>query len=332
MNTPSLMEPALASTIGLETVSPDESALVAEFIAFLKEASAKRHPKGPMLRYNQGRQTACVQAEFTVLADLEPELRVGFFAEPVTYGAWIRFANAGSQSDREKDVRGMSIKIGTRQTRNLTPGATTQDFVLSSHPIMVVGNTRAFLALLRAMEAGGVRRLSYALSHPRVALNGFAARSHPTSHLDVPYWSTTPYLFGSGRAVKYKVRPCSEISSPLPKTLSDTYLRDAMRAHLARADALFDFMVQFQSDPRTMPIEDASVEWSDRASPFRSVARVRIPRQDLDATNAAACEDAMFNPWHSLPEHRPLGDLNRSRREIYSALAEFRRAHRTRPA
>jgi hypothetical protein len=32
-----------------------------------------------------------------------------------------------------------------------------------------------------------------------------------------------------------------------------------------------------------------------------------------------------FNPWHALPEHRPLGDMNRARREIYWAMSAFRR-------
>src|SRR5262245_8070734 len=328
------MAATLTSPIELETVRPDESAVIAEFIAYLKDASARRHPTGPMLRFNQGRQTACVQAEFTVLEDLAPELRVGLFSEPRTYAAWIRFANAESKSDREKDVRGMSIKVTGVQKQNLTTGVTTQDFLLSSRPVMVAGNTRDFLGLLRALEVGGLRLLSYALSHPRALRNGLAARSHDSCHLDIPYWSATPYLFGEGggRAVKYKVRPCSGISSALPRRLSDDYLHEAMRAHLAKAEACFDFMVQFQTDPRTMPIEDASVEWSDRASPFRTVARVRIPKQDIaDPARSALCEEATFDPWHSLPEHRPLGNMNRARREIYPALAEFRSRHRTQP-
>lgn len=323
------MAATLAPPNSLETVSPDEGAVVADFIEFLKDASLKRHPTGPILRFNQGRQTACVSAEFTVPPNLAPELRVGLFSVPRTYPAWIRFANGTSRADWEKDIRGMSIKVSGVEGANLTPGATTQDFVLNSHPVMVAANTRDFLELLRAMEAGGLRRLAYLLSHPRPLRIGVAARANPTSHLDISYWSTTPFLFGDGRAVKYKASPCSGISSSRPPRLSDSYLRDAMRAHLRRGDACFDFQVQFRSDPRTMPIEDASVEWSERTSPFVPVARVRIPSQDIDdAARAALCEEASFNPWHSLAEHRPLGDFNRARREIYSALADFRAQRR----
>jgi len=48
-----------SSTIGHEdTLSPDEAALIQEFVGFLKEASARRYPGGTMKRFNQGRQTA----------------------------------------------------------------------------------------------------------------------------------------------------------------------------------------------------------------------------------------------------------------------------------
>ena len=128
----------------VETVDPDESEVIADFLAFLKEASIKRHPSGPILRFNQGRGTGCVEAEFTVADDLPPDLRFGLFATPQTYRAWIRFANASSRSDREKDVRGMSIKLFEVPGENLTPGATTQEFVLNSHPVMVAPDTRRF--------------------------------------------------------------------------------------------------------------------------------------------------------------------------------------------
>jgi hypothetical protein len=315
--------------VSLESVSPDEQAVIAEFIAFLKDASAKRHPTGTMQRFNQGRDSGCVQAEFTVLDNLPPDLRVGLFSAPRTFQSWIRFANASSQSDSKKDVRGMSIRLSDVPGKNLTAGATTQDFVLNSHPVMVAGNTKDFLSLLRALEGGVLRRIVYIVTHLRTVRRGIASRANPTSHLDISYWSTTPYLFGEGRAVKYAVRPCSQTRSTLPAQLTDNYLRDAMQGHLERSEACFDFMVQFQTDSRSMPIEDASVEWNEEESPYRAVARIRIPKQNIgEPGRAGRCEETTFNPWHALTEHRPLGSLNRARREIYPAMAEFRRQRR----
>jgi hypothetical protein len=315
-----------SSTIRHEdTISPDEAALVTEFIEFLKTASLKRYPSGTLRRFNQGRQTALVQAEFTVPDGLPPSHRVGVFAFPRTYPAWIRFANAASESDRERDIRGMSIQIGDVNGENLTSGASTQDFVLNSHPVMLAANTREFLALLRANEAGGFRRVVYFLTHINSARIGAAARQNPSSHLDIPYWSTTPYQFGPDRIVKYAVQPTSRRTSSTPDSLTDTYLTEAMRTHLDQDEATFDFLVQFHADDKRTPIEDATVEWQTRDSPYHRVATIRIPRQRFeDAERVARGERMSFNPWHCLVAHAPVGGMNRARREIYRAMAEFR--------
>jgi hypothetical protein len=315
----------MADGLAQEVVAADEAAVTAQFIAFLKAATLKRHPAGTRKRFNQGRATACVEAEFTVLDGLPADHRVGLFAAPGTFPASIRFANATSESDRDADVRGMSVRVRGVQGANLTPGATTQDFILNSHPVMMVPGTREFLQLLQANEAGGFRRIAYFLTHVGAARIAAAARSTPACHLDVNYWSTTPYLFGPGRAVKYIASPASPRRSPMPPARTDTYLLDAMRARLADGEALFDVMIQFQTDSRRTPIEDASVEWKRQESPYLPVARIRIPRQSVDdPARVAACEQVAFNPWHCLADHRPLGNMNRARRDIYAAMAAFR--------
>ena len=315
-----------ALELAKETIAVDEAAVTGRFIAFLRDASERRHPSGPIRRFNQGRDAGCVEAEFVVRDDLPPEHRVGLFAEPRTYRAFVRFANASSSTDREKDLRGMSIALSDVDGHNLTPTATRQDFVLNSHPVMVAPDTKEFLALLQAMEGGGLRRLLYFASHPGAARIGLAARQQPTCHLDISYWSTTPYLFSPGRAVKYIAKPCSQRTSRLPERLTDAYLRDALRAHLAQDEACFDFMIQFQLDGREMPIEDATVEWKEQRSPYLPVARLRIPRQGIDdAARLRSCEEIAFNPWNCLTDHRPLGGLNRARKDIYHSLAQLRR-------
>lgn len=313
------------SMLAYEVIAPDEEAVTAQCIAFLKAATEKRSPSGPRRRFNQARATACVHAEFTVLDRLPGEHRIGLFARPETYRAWIRFANASSATDRERDIRGMSVRIFDVGGRNLTPFADMQDFVLNSHPVMMAADTRGFMELLQANEAGGIRRALYFLSHPAALRIGFAARTNPSCHLDLAYWSATPYLFGPGRAVKYIITPGSSRRSPRPQMLTDTYLRDAMRARLAESEAIFDFNVQFQTDASRMPIEDASVEWKEAESPYIPVARIRIPPQPIgDADQELRCEEIAFNPWHCLADHRPLGGMNRARREIYQAMAAFR--------
>src|SRR5262245_18885642 len=318
-----------ASDLAHEIIAPDERAVTTEFVEFLKAASTHRYPTGSIRRFNQGRASGCVDAEFVVDDGLAALFKVGVFAQPRRYRAWIRFANASSSSDREKDVRGMSITLHDVAGENLTSGATRQDFLLNSHPVMMVPGTREFLELLRAAEAGGARRAWYFLTHPTATRVALASRRNHTSHLDIPYWSTTPYLFGAGRAVKYIVRPAAAQARQLPHSLTDTYLHDALRDRLREGEASFEFLIQLQTDSRTTPIEDAMVEWSERQSPYVRVARIIIPRQDIDASvRASACEEIAFSPWHCLSDHRPLGGMNRARREIYEQMAQFRASRR----
>src|SRR3954471_16509581 len=117
-----------------EVVQQNEANVIGEVIAFIETASLKRAHGGAVHRFNQGRASGCVEAEISVSPDLPPDLQVGFFARPATYQAFIRFANASSSSDRDKDVRGMSIAVHGVTGGNSTPGATRQDFVLNSHP------------------------------------------------------------------------------------------------------------------------------------------------------------------------------------------------------
>ena len=46
------------------------------------------------------------------------------------------------------------------------------------------------------------------------------------------------------------------------------------------------------------------------------------------APNARSCrerpENLSFTPWHSLPEHRPIGGINRVRKAVYLAVSTLR--------
>lgn len=88
----------------------------------------------------------------------------------------------------------------------------------------------------------------------------------------------------------------------------------------------FDFMVQLQVPDKNMPVEDTTVQWEEKDSPFVPVARIEIPKQDIGPfMQSGFCENLSFNPWHSLPEHQPVGGLNRIRKAVYQGISRFRR-------
>jgi hypothetical protein len=125
--------------------------------------------------------------------------------------------------------------------------------------------------------------------------------------------------------VKYSAIPLGEASDTIPSNPSKDFLREAMVRQLARGEAHFDFAVQLQTDATQMPIEDPGYEWSETVSPFRKVARLKILQQEFDnEAQRRFGENLSFTPWHSLPEHRPLGGVNRARKVIYRAISMFR--------
>jgi hypothetical protein len=80
-----------------------------------------------------------------------------------------------------------------------------------------------------------------------------------------------------------------------------------------------------QTDAHLMPIEDASVRWPEKLSPFIPAATVHIPKQRFDTqAHIDFAKVLSLNPWHCLPEHRPLGNQNRARRRMYYELSRLR--------
>ena len=316
-----------------ENVPVDEERLIKDMEVILQEKMSKDYSAGLTRRDAHPNTLACLQAEFIVEPDIPAELKKGIFALPKTYPAWIRISSASGkiQSDKAKDLRGFAIKImdvkGERfETQNNEKE--TQDFVLLSYPIMPLGTVKLFhdavyysikyspLVFLARLVVSGDFRIINELRK---------ARQNQTSPLDIRYWSTTPYLCGTDRIVKYSLVPTSRIKSPLPPKLTDHYLTENMEKHLAANEASFDFMIQVQKNPSRMPVEDAGVEWSEKESPFIKVASLRIPHQIFRTREREElAEDLSFSPAHSLIEHRPIGGINRARIEIYRYLSEFR--------
>jgi hypothetical protein len=124
--------------------------------------------------------------------------------------------------------------------------------------------------------------------------------------------------------MKFSARPCGA-ASPFVETSSPNFLRENMQKHLALGEACFDFLVQLRKGSSEMPIEDPTLEWSEKDSPFIPVARITIPPQEFASPERLAfCENLSFTPWHAIPEHRPLGGINRVRKTVYDTISRVR--------
>jgi hypothetical protein len=82
-----------------------------------------------------------------------------------------------------------------------------------------------------------------------------------------------------------------------------------------------------------MPVENLTVAWSETLSPFVTVAKLRLPLQDIEGDDNLEKMDATsMTPWRCTEEHRPLGNIQRARKEVYrqSSLLRHQLNHQVR--
>ena len=147
------------------------------------------------------------------------------------------------------------------------------------------------------------------------------------SPLETRYWSMTAFRLGDlphKQAIKFAARPCLPTTTTIPGHPTRDFLRETMIKQLAAGEVRFDFEVQRRTSP-AMSVENTMVEWKESDAPFVKVATIVIPRQQFATPERDRFgENLSFTPWHALPQHRPLGAVNRMRRVIYQEISKLR--------
>jgi len=314
-----------------ERLIPGEEEITREIIDELAKFTRENWLPGGAQRFGNTKTFGVLRGEFSVLPDLPDHLRRGFFAEAATYPAWVRFSGPGPYAPPDIEDLGqcsVGIKVmGVPGPKLMDDERFTQDLILVSPASFVTPDIVENAKLQRWVRAKAP--LAYAInpgnSH---LLHLFMQMLYSPMHanpLEVQYYSNVPFLLGEGQAVQYSLQPTPPARTKIPARPKENYLRDAMIGTLAAGEWSFDFMVQVQTDPYRMPIENASVKWPERLSPYIPVARLRLPAQRFDSDQQLAFADVLrYNPWHSLAEHKPLGNSNRARRRMYWELARLR--------
>jgi hypothetical protein len=289
--------------------------------------------------YQRGGNTktqGIVRAEFIVRDDLPEHLRRGIYARPQTFRAWVRFSGPGPYSTPDiDDVGFMSIGIklmGVPGPKLLDDERWTLDMFGVSPPTFVTPDTdaNAQLQYWSLRNAPGLYFVNLQRTHILDGIMQMLWVKAQSSPLESAYYSCVPYLLGGGQAMQYAVLPRLKTRTRIPNLPwrpPDNYLRDAMVATLARHDVEFDITLQVQTDPFLMPIENNAVLWPESLSPRVPAAILRIPRQTFDSQEQMDFQRVLsLNPWHTIAEHRPLGNQSRARLRLYKELSTLRQS------
>jgi hypothetical protein len=317
-----------------ERIQPDEEAHTQDIINSFNAQMRKLWNPGYFERGGNSKTHGIVRAEFIVRDDLPEHLRRGIFATPRTYKAWVRYSGPGPYDTPDIDDVGfmsMAIKImGVPGPKLMDDEKFTQDLFGTSAPTFVTPDTRANAELQHwsLKNAQVFYFFNPRDSHVLDTLMQLYWTKTQTSPLEDQYFSCVPYLLGEGQAMQYSFWTRLETKTPVPRLPfrpPDNYLREAMAATLAKQDVEFDIKIQLQTDPFLMPIENAAVMWPPKVSPRVPAAILRIPRQTFDSPAQLAFARVLrYNPFHCIPEHRPLGNVSRARRRMYYELAQLR--------
>jgi Catalase len=344
---------------GLETIPAGEEALIDKMISDLRannefqfaKSVKKRRPHA--IRDAHAKSCGILRGELTVRPDIPEQYRQGMFAEPGrTYPVIARISTTSGaiRSDQVRGVRGLGLKI----LDVCDPGAarasdkfddTNQDFVFVTEPVFLFRDAEHYAGagmtiakvlsrmpdqVMVAMNGllRGVRRLLGPTGRelPR-NLRVFADPNHHV--LGQTFYTAAPNRFGTYVA-KLKVAPASKSVTDLTAVTiaprDGQALTNAVREHFRSNGADYVVSAQLCTNTADMPVEDATVEWSEAESPYVPVATIHYPPQTAHspALQRFGDDQLTFNSWRGIEEHRPLGGINRLKLRVYEQSSIFR--------
>ncbi|WP_426595572.1 hypothetical protein ACPPVS_08285 [Cellulomonas sp. McL0617] len=320
--------------IAEERAMVDEESFTDSIVRSFTEQMTGLWKPGGFERGGNTKTHGICRGELTVHDNLPEHLRRGIYAKPQTFTAWVRFSGPGPYITPDiDDVGFMSISIklmGVEGPKLLNDERHTLDMFGVSTATFVTPDAmaNAALQLWSVQNAALFYFVNLRAPHVFDMLMQSLYTKTQSSPFEAPYFSCVPYLMGEGQAMSYSVWPTSSRKTPIPRLPfrpPDDYLRDAMVASLSEGDVELEVRVQMQTDPHLMPIENAGVLWPTKLSPRVPVATLRLPRQTFDSpAQMEFAKQLSYNPWHTIAEHRPLGNQSRARKRMYEELSQLR--------
>ena len=290
-----------------------------------------------------------LRGELSIHDALPSELKQGLFKEAKTYPAIIRYSTSPGDilPDGVAALRGMAVKVIGVAGEKILPelrDAATQDFLLCNFPTISAGDVSSYLKQMLIIEKAteqpeelqrifttALRGASAALRSVGIDfVGGAGGQAMPETHILGETFFTQAAVRYGDYVAKLCAAPVSggllSLKGAGIDTSNPSVLRDSVVEFFRVNSAEYEIRAQLCVDLEMMPVEDASIEWSQEKSPYLAVAKLSIPPQDAysPARRVFADDSLSFSPWHGLVEHQPLGSIQRVRRPVYDESSEFR--------
>jgi len=331
----------------VEQVAIDEAETIhALQVVFANMAKKVADAEGHANRAVHAKGHALVRGKLTVLDNLPPQLAQGLFVQAGIYDVLLRWSSPPAEQlpDGVSTPRAVAMKVldvpGERF--DTAKQGKSQDFLDGERPGLQCARP-ANLPQER-QDAGGHHqpfrgRQEGHLDRDarcRGGAGGGGAESgslksmggEPQHHpLGETFFSQTPYRYGDYMA-KLSLAPVAPAllsldGSTIPN--EDDAQRNAIGQHFASQGGEWELRVQLNVDLDKMSIENAAEAWPQELSPYIAVARVRLePQTSWDAGSQRLEDATAFDQWNCLVAHRPLGAVNRARRDVMAVSREFR--------
>ena len=336
-------------TDDLETLRDDEAQTIQGLNkAFDTILTTTAEDYGHAVRSVHAKAHGVLRGRLEVKAGLPPELAQGMFARPGGHDVYMRLStNAGDiLPDAIGLPRGLAFKVLDVEGERL-PGAEgrAQDFIMVNGPVFQAKNAHAFLGSLKQLagttdKAEGAKvALSQVLQGVNKALTAIGVESSKIQSLGgapnvdplgETYYSVTPFRYGEHIA-KFSLAPVSpdltsRTKQEIPIEGRENAIRETVQEEMRGVHGAWELRVQLCRDLDRQPVEDPTKEWKEDEAPFATVATLTVEPQDSwEAANVQRVDEEMrFSIWTGLAAHRPLGDINRARKDPYIHSSNFR--------
>jgi hypothetical protein len=337
----------------VEVIQPDEDEInkkIVDSMARVNRLMYEKHRHA--IRDAHSKSHGILKGELQIYDNLPEHLAQGLFSKPKKYPVIVRFSTAQGSivPDTMSAFRGMAIKIigveGEKFLEDLSQ-AVTQDFLLVNYPIIPTGTINEYLKAQEKAEsqADSALFVQKIAQKAAVGVQNVLAKvglADDTNEFGAPgpnilgdtYFSMAALRYGDYVA-KINVKPLSrnvkelsgkKIDDEIIEADENAFLTSVIADFFRLNTAEYEMSAQLCTDLDKMPVEDASVQWPEDISPYQPVAKlVFLPQETFSPQRRVYADDVLsFNPFHCLPEHRPLGNIMRVRKLAYETSSKFR--------